>query len=316
MQRINWIDSAKGIGILGIIYTHLISWDKPYPVEYEWIEVYSLLSVICIPLLLFTAGFLVNLESFNLKISRKIFEKFQFLIIPFLLLFWTKFDFELLYLLFFCYILFYAIKGILKFKFIKYFVLLITILAAIFSPYIQIKLIEDFVFFFMYFYLGYLTFGIKSRIENKIKFLSFRNYIIIICIIIGLIIAIVLLVKFKQDIPHFSMLRGFSLVEAIVGILIIVIFSILVQKIKFIQWTLSWIGNLSIFIYIVHPFLIKLGENVLYYWLNISDFNIIAPIEYFLGICGSVIIAIIFRKLQKCFPKFRNLVRFIFAKEV
>lgn len=310
-NRIEWVDIAKGIGILLVIFCHLTNLEKQ---QLSNIFVFSF----HMPLFFFLSGFVFsnkrNFKSFFIRKLKSIYIPYAFFLsIDFLLgyirnsninvkdfcfsflMHLIGYDFNsnryffnvvlwFLIVLFFAEIIFYFIS-----KLHSPIIFIISICCMVLINFIRIELpfaISRVIAAVIFISLGYLARKIYKNLRENIIFNNKLLYILISCL--SLVLLLLSNIFFRNIVSMSSMTYGnifLFIGNAILGIIAICFISMLFQKIMLV----AYLGRNSLIILCTHYYFCRLFIPYIFKLFNINNLLYNLGTELLLTICVTMI---------------------------
>jgi fucose 4-O-acetylase-like acetyltransferase len=325
-MRLDWVDYAKGIGILLVVYGHVLIGvydadiglsDNLYKIQHGIIYGFHM------PLFFFLSGLFVEKwrqRNFVLALKQKTIS----LLYPYFLwaliqggimvvlstytnnkLKWTELlrlpidpyaQFWFVYDLFFMFLLYYGLRKIMNTKLLFLFSLIIFII----SPYFENWEIDRIGFHFIFFVAGsvLMRFDIQ-RITNQV------NKRIVILMILVLVLTNIIYLSFEFSFVGEHM---YNLILAPVGIIFTLVLSVLLSK-KRGFYVLKFLGEKSMPIYLVHILAASGVRIILLKFFSIDSTTVHLIIGSIMGICAPLVVYVISNKMNVnglVFGEFKN----------
>ncbi len=304
-SRLEWVDYAKGIAIILVVYRHAL-----YGIKFSGIEVKDWLMnaneivySFRMPLFFILSGFFVA-KSISKRNSFKTFTKYKFSTILYPYFIWgiiqitiqivltnytnssrTIHDFISLFLhpraidqlwylyaLFNVSILFFIIYSILKLN--NYWMILLSLILFGLSVFVtKYGLLHDSAYFLLFFVLGHLTQNLFTQEKNYRFFYSYKPL---------LLVTPIFFLSQYYWLNNREMNIYFFAAIALIGVLFTFMLSIILHKHKYLK-ILSLIGKHSLQIYLMHVLIIAATRIILMKVFKIQSIGIILITGWILG---------------------------------
>ncbi len=288
--RINWVDYSKGLGIILVVYGHvmrgLVSSSIDLP-QYIFTISDKLVYSFHMPLFFFLSGLFVE-KSLQKDLKSSFLSKLQLLIYPYVI--WSilqgglnifmashtnnatnlfsllKIVYEPIGQFWFLYVLFFMflIYQVTRKRFNILPIWIFSIILYLLSPYLDIFVIKKFVANLVFFISGSL---LVSNIDIKTDLQKFLAHKYIISALLGFSALIYILISTKLP-PVYKSLT--SIMAAFSGIYITVYLSNKIADFKK-AYFIKRLGELSLVIYLVHVFATSGSRIVLYKLFQVED---------------------------------------------
>ena len=334
-NRINWVDYAKGAGIILVVYGHVIrGLQQNLPESFYFISD-TLVYGFHMPLFFFLSGLFAEKWS-KRDYKTAIKQKVKMLAYPYFLWSFIQCSFNIifssytntkmnvgdyfrilykpigqfwfLYVIFLMYLAYYILR---KFFNIRH-VLLISILMFLFSPFVKIWILGAFFSKFIFFVIGSFLMS-EYDFEHKIKIFAKSEIICLTCtsflvwnyIYIGTFYKFTL---FEDAIMDFFI--------ALLGILLCLCLSVFLST-RNMAKSLKYIGTLSMVIYVAHILATAGTRIIMMRFFNITNIGEIAFSAMVLGVALPIMICEISKKLGLSLILFGNVqYKNLFPKEI
>lgn len=300
-NRIEWVDIAKGIGIILVVLGHVFAaYARQNPTSNVLNEIwFKSIYTFHMPLFFFISGLFVNSwlkRSFRLALKQKI----QRLVIPYLfwgivsliflevysgkidlyrfleLIYRPVFVLWFVYSLFIIYLLFYLMKNLLKLNNVSVGIIVIgtfviSIIINSHVPYTDdsfLKVLNGILYGGLYFAVGYFLHDYLLSKPVLIKHLSLFFFLV-------LIVFSLLNIYIKE--PEFFLYKAvISFAFATLGIVMVLLLSILMLRNRNLKHFFSYIGEKTMPIYLMHKIIVEFLSVLTYKFIgNIYLFGII-----------------------------------------
>jgi len=306
-KNLVWIDTLKGLAICLVVFNHSFMANNNFFTA-ECFYIFNFFNYIHIPIFFFVSGFFAvkstetpfvqnlkakfkslfypyiiwslilgtfyligyNIHLFDGNISNKIsiIDFFLFLVKPFSILWF-------LYALFFTNLLFFCTQKFINLK----MQFIISIFLAVFSPFIRIWPLNFGVAkFYIFFIFGIIFYRLYNenflKLNKAIITLLFINFLVII-------IAFSQIQLYKQEMLFVLFSNILIYLGIISGLCSIIYFSHLIQiKDAFI----AYLGKMSLYIYLLHPFSVMVSRTFLKSFDNLSNLYALTIIPMIIGL--------------------------------
>ncbi|WP_459878751.1 acyltransferase family protein [Desulfothermus naphthae] len=313
--RIKWVDYAKGITIILVIYHHVIRGlvDSKLPVNIFFFNFSNfLISSIEMPLFFMVSGFFVK---FSIKRygSKIIINKLRTLMYPYLIWSWILISLRILmskyinhkgvvhdylsifylpydiywflYVLFLCFLLYFLLNKFISERGQLFFSILFYCIQLYHNFYFLSDLVMK---YFVFFVLGAVSFEHIQSVLLKIISIKMFFYVIILFIII---IFFTYFYVYQQKIYIFfdEKLNIYNFIIGIIGIILISLISNLLYNYNKLK-ILSYIGENTLYIYVSHTIFTASTRIFLIKILNIDIISIHIILGIFMGLLFSILL--------------------------
>ncbi len=316
-DRIDWVDYSKGLGIILVVYGHvmrgLISSDVDLSRSAFLISdkiIYSF----HMPLFFFLSGLFVE-KSLQKDFKSSLISKLKILIYPYIIwsvlqgclnIFLSSYtnnstnwlgllkiayepigQFWFLYVLFFMFLIYQAVRRHLNILYIW----ILSIILYILSPYIDVFVIKKFAANIVFFISGSF---LVSNIDLKADFQKILDHKYLILSTIGFIVLNYLLISSSLSTVYKSLI---SITAAFLGIYIVIYFSNKIANINKANF-IKKLGELSLTIYLLHIFATSGSRIVLYKFFHVEDIFIHIALGTLFGVIFPVCVFMASNKLN------------------